>query len=59
MPVLQRGLRMAAPNGKKAPAHPVVNQIATVLGEAKRAALGQITRIVQTIRQRTEQPNGA
>jgi hypothetical protein len=33
---------MAGPNGKKAPASPVVTQIATALGETQPAALGQL-----------------
>jgi hypothetical protein len=40
---------MAAPNGKKAPGSPVVQQIATALGETEPMARGQIKRIVQTI----------
>jgi CHAD domain-containing protein len=40
---------MAGPNGKKAPASPVVTQIAQALGETQPAALGQLKRIVQTI----------
>ena len=40
---------MAAPNGKKPAASPVVKQIATALGETKPMARGQIKRILQTI----------
>jgi hypothetical protein len=40
---------MAIPDGKKAPAQLVVQQIATALGETKPAVLRQIKRIVQTI----------
>jgi PHAX RNA-binding domain len=40
---------MAGPNGKKAPASPLAQQIAQAVGETKPMALGQITRIVQTI----------
>ncbi len=40
---------MAAPNGKKASASPVVQQITTALGETKPMARGQIKRIVQAI----------
>jgi hypothetical protein len=40
---------MAAPNGKKPAASPVVKQITTALGETKPMARGQIKRIVQTI----------